>query len=967
MTPDQFIKKWQSIELKERSAAQSHFIDLCKLLDEPAPTDVDMTGDWFCFEKGASKSTGGEGWADVWKKNHFGWEYKGKRRNLQAAFAQLQQYALALENPPLLIVCDMDRIEIHTNWTNSVSEVFPLQLEDLREPKSRQLLKWAFTNPDKLKPAQTRQSITEKAAAEFAKLAQQLRQRGNKPEEVAHFINRLVFCMFAEDVDLLPNNMFKRLLERASKEPGKFADLSRGLFAAMKSGGDVGFESVKWFNGGLFDDDKSVQLNEGEIALTLKVADLDWAEIDPSIFGTLFERGLDPDKRSQLGAHYTDREKIEAIVEQVIAGPLLTDWEDRKLEISKEIAKAEKATGSARTKFKQKAASLYKTYLEKLRAFRVLDPACGSGNFLYLALHALKDLEHRAGIEAEVYGILRELPQIGPSSVKGIEINSYAAELARVTIWIGEIQWMRRNGFGAHENPILQPLQNIENRDAILSEEGKEPEWPEADVIIGNPPFLGDKKMKDALGDAYVDALRAKFQGRVSGGADLVTYWFEKAGSLCVEGKAVRFGFVATNGIRFGKNREILDRHLSNGLRIYNAISDDEWTVDGADVRVSIVCMDVKANATSPARLDGAAVDEIFSNLTGGPTTVDVTTARSLPQNKNRSFFGFCLAGPFGLKSEEARELLRLPKNVNGRPNSDVVKPLWNGVDVLRRHQDRWVIDFGVNTSEEEAALYESPFQIVETRVKPIRLQNKRPARKKYWWRHGETRPGLRKATADLSRWLITPETSKYRIFRWLPKAVAPEHSLIVIARDDDTTFGILQSRFHVIWVTAQGNHLGVGNDLRYNSTRTFDTFPFPVGLTPDIAAAIYADDPRAINIADAARKLDVLRETWLNPSDIVDRVPEAAEGFPDQIKPKVGQAASLKKRTVTKLYNAMPAWLTNAHAELDKAVAQAYGWPADISDEAVLANLLELNERRVEASNDATSAVFPQLKANGL
>lgn len=323
MTPDQFITKWKATELKERSAAQSHFIDLCRLLDEPAPTDADQTGDWYAFERGATKTTGGEGWADVWKRDHFGWEYKGKRKDLKAAFAQLQQYALALENPPLLVVCDMDRFEIHTNWTNSVSAIHEFSLDDLRDANIRQKLKWAFSDPERLKPGKTRQALTEEAAAEFAKLAHRLRERGHAAETVAHFINRLVFCMFAEDVDLLPNKMFKRMLEHAATRADEFQSLASDLFKAMKSGGRIGFEQVAWFNGGLFNDDTALALNADDIALTLVAAKLDWAEIDPSILGTLFERGLDPDKRSQLGAHYTDREKIMMIVDPVIVQPWL--------------------------------------------------------------------------------------------------------------------------------------------------------------------------------------------------------------------------------------------------------------------------------------------------------------------------------------------------------------------------------------------------------------------------------------------------------------------------------------------------------------------------------------------------------------------------------------------------------------------------------------------------------------------
>src|SRR5215831_12692474 len=314
------------------------FPHLCELLGEQAPTDADPKGEWYAFEKGATKTTGGEGWADVWKRGRFGWEYKSRGKDLRAAYAQLQRYAPALENPPLLIICDLARFEIHTNWTNTVSHTYEIRLDDLADSRKLRWLKWAFTDPEQLKPGLTRQTLTEQAAAEFARLAQRLRDRGHLSQTVTHFINRLVFCMFAEDVDLLPGKMFGRMLESAARSPSEFEALTSSLFAAMRAGGRIGFERVDWFNGGLFDDDKALPLTRDDIALVRVAAARDWAEIDPSIFGTLFERGLDPDKRSQLGAHYTDRDKIMLIIEPVIARPLRAEWERTKTVIAEHMA-----------------------------------------------------------------------------------------------------------------------------------------------------------------------------------------------------------------------------------------------------------------------------------------------------------------------------------------------------------------------------------------------------------------------------------------------------------------------------------------------------------------------------------------------------------------------------------------------------------------------------------------------------
>ena len=496
MTPQEFINKWRASTLTERSASQQHFLDLCELLGEPKPADVDPAGEWYCFEKGARKDSGGDGWADVWKHHHFAWEYKGKRKDLDAAFEQLRQYALALENPPLLIVSDMQRFRIRTNWTNSVSKTYQFDLEDLADAATRDLLKWAFSDPERLRPGETRQALTEQAAQSFATVAQALRRRGYDPLAVAHFVNRLVFCMFADDVGLLPGHMFTRMLEQAQRTPEQFADLAGDLFRVMASGGRVGFETVDWFNGGMFDNDTAVPLEKSDIDTVLAASNLDWSEVDPSILGTLFERGLDPSNRTQLGAHYTDRDKIMLLVEPVVIRPWLAGWAAEKAEIAAELERADAAKSrSTRTTRRNEAESRYRTFLDRLRAFTVLDPACGSGNFLYLALQALKDLEHLVQVEAEALGgFQREFPGIGPANVKGIEINPYAAELARVSVWIGEIQWMRRNGFSESRDPILKPLDTIECRDAILTPDNTEPEWPEAEVVIGNPPFLGNGK-----------------------------------------------------------------------------------------------------------------------------------------------------------------------------------------------------------------------------------------------------------------------------------------------------------------------------------------------------------------------------------------------------------------------------------------------------------------------------------------
>ena len=755
--------------------------------------------------------------------------------------------------------------------------------------------------------------------------------------------------MFAEDVGLLPQQMFTRMLREAKRSPDTFPELAGELFRAMSRGGRVGFESVHWFNGDLFNDDTALPLQRSEIETALAAAALDWSEIDPSILGTLFERGLDPDKRSQLGAHYTDRDKIMLIVDPVIVRPWLGEWATAKEEIAACLKRMDRARSrAARTRQRAQAEGVLRELLERLRGFTVLDPACGSGNFLYLALHALKDLEHRVQLEAEAMGLQRSFPAVGPANMRGIELNGYAAELARVSVWIGEIQWMRRNGFQESRDPILKPLEAIECRDAILSDEGTEPEWPAADVVIGNPPFLGGKLLRSGLGGEYVRALRQVYGSRLHGEADLVCHWFDKMSRMIEGGVATRAGLVATNSIRGGRNRSVLDRIIERG-RIFDAWSDEPWVVDGAAVRVSLVAFEAADNG-APTRLNGERVEGVNADLTAADTA-DLGQAQRLDGNRGISFMGDTKNGAFDVPGDLAREWLRLPRNPNGRGNGAVLKPWMNGMDVTRRPAGKWIIDFGSSMSENDAALYEAPFRHVETHVKPVRERNRGRKVREYWWLHEAPRPVMWRALRGLRRYIATPTVAKHRLFVWLDAGICPDHQLIVIAREDDTTFGILHSRFHEAWSLRLGTSLE--DRPRYTPTTTFEPFPFPEGLSPNLPASGYADDTRAVAIAQAARRLVELRNRWLNPPEWVEWVDEPVPGYPKRPAARDEAAAkALKDRTLTKLYNARPKWLQDAHTALDEAVAAAYGWPGNISEEDALNELLTQNSAYSEQSD---------------
>jgi type II restriction/modification system DNA methylase subunit YeeA len=390
----------------------------------------------------------------------------------------------------------------------------------------------------------------------------------------------------------------------------------------------------------------------------------------------------------------------------------------------------------------------------------------------------------------------------------------------------------------------------------------------------------------------------------------------------------------------------VLDQICSTE-RIFDAWSDEEWAIDGAAVRVSIVCFEARSTAEIRSiRLNDALVNVVFPDLTAGAT--DLTKGFRLRENAGQAFQGSKKIGPFEVSGEIARSWLMAPINPNGRPNSEVLKQSWIAIDVVRSPRDMWIIDFGLTMSENDAALYELPYAHVLEHVRPLREQNNRETRKRFWWRHGDGQPAMRAATSHLPRFIVTPEVAKYRIFRWAPASVLPDCKLMVIARSDDVTFGVLQSRFHQSWSVGVGSWHGAGNDPRYTIATCFETFPFPEGLTPDVSSSVYATDARAEKVATAAKRLNELRETWLRPSDRIRREPEVVPNYPDRILPIDDKAvALLKKRTLTNLYNERPTWLANAHADLDAAVAAAYGWSADISDDAVLAKLFALNQAR--------------------
>lgn len=1049
MTVAEFKKKWLRYSGKETSAYQEHFNDLCHLLGLPSPAEADPTGsDWFCFQKrvvkdlellvvepdGAEAPKEKRGFADVWRKDAFAWEYKGKHKDLDDAHRQLQRYRESLLNPPLLVVCDFERFIIRTNFNGTVQEVYDFHLTRIDEPRNWRVLRALFTDPESLRPVRTTAEVTEALAGHIAEIAKSLQKREavelvdaktraemnfaqRKNLRIARFLNRLIFCFFAEDTGLLPPRLFSDLLKLGLDDPHHLAEAMETLFGVMATGGTFGKDKIRHFNGHLFEEATVFELTDEELKQLAEAGESSWQFIQPSIMGTLFERALEPEQRSQLGAHYTSEDDIKTLVEPVLMAPLRREWAALKRTLAPAYAKG-KGTPAQRDELA--------AFQKKLAATTVLDPACGSGNFLYVSLQLL------LGLEKELLAVATQLgfklaPKVGVQQLRAIEINPYAYELAQVSVQIGYLQWRRDNGFDNDRTPVLQNLDGFHNEDALLEPHfGRKPKnlkearadehtadtnlkfytervWPKCDVIVGNPPFLGDKLMRSELGDSYVSELRRTFAARIPGQSDLCCYWFEKARAQIEKKCCRRAGLLATQGIRGGANREVLKRIKASG-DIFFAVSDREWILSGAMVHVSMVGFD--DGTESDRVLNGTKVAAIPANLSH---LIDVTEAQRIEANREIGYIGVSMHGPFDLAENAATTLVWTAGNPNLRPNSDVVRPVLNALEITKREETRWLVSFPPEIDSSVASQYEAAFKFVTERVFPVREKNNRKAYRDRWWLPGEARPALQSKLTSLARFIATPRVSKHRIFVWITPECLPSDATVAFALSDDVSFGLLHSRMHEVWSLAQGTQLREKESgFRYTPTTCFETFPFPFALkeplpqgesTPQSEAsaahyhftgkedpAPYGEAQHRAAIAAAAKELNELRERWLNPpewtktvtlefpgtvggpwSRFIDaKTVDASTGLGTVRYPRLEPrdekcAADLKKRTLTALYNERPAWLAHAHQKLDAAVAAAYGWPPDLTDEQILEKLLALNLHR--AAEEAKSATKPKTR----
>ena len=949
LSVDEFVGKWRAAEGGEASAAQSQFNDLCAVLGVETPSEADAAGRGadYCFEKRTADRKA----ADVWKRNHFAWEYKSPGKSLDEALLQINtRYRDALGNPPILIASDMKRFRIRTNFTGTHPREIDFSLKDFADNPDHflKILRDAFLDPQALHPDNDPRHITERAASRIGEVADALRQRdGGDPGVVARFLIRLIFCMFAEGVDLFRpdgpspaaaprerRRPLRDVLHHLRLHPEHSQETIADLFDAMArpDRGTWGSVIIPWFNGGLFDDSakREILRLSGDLLLILEEVDaLDWSKIDPAIMGALFERGLNPAMRSARGAHYTDADSIMRVVRPVIVDPLRREFDDLKQACAEEAGDravgeppASPYNGSLPLEHEAlgEPQRLALAFHQRLADVRVLDPACGSGNFLYIALRELKQLEQEfldwAAAELRLGTLGR---RVGPGNMLGIDIDEFAVDLTRASLWIGEIQWVQERTAEYTRRPILGSTSQIECRDALLEQDvfgnpqPKPAEWPEAEFIIGNPPFLGSSRMRLELGGEYVNDLHEAWGHAVHGGSDLSVYWHESARWQIAFGRAKRAGLLTTQQIRGVYGRVVLQRILDTGS-IFFAYSDEPWIGEGAAVRIAIVGQDDGTERTR--MLDGLDVDTINVDLSSG---ADVSRAEQLLSNSTISTMGVKPNGAFEISPKEADAMRSAPLNINGRSNSEVIHPFVTADDLVTGRRDRWIIDFDHEQDESIAAEYELPYEYLKRHVMPERAKVRSLTARVHWWLFERPRPHLRVILREGKRFIVTPRVSRHRFFVWIEPPTIVDSGAVVIDRSDDYAFGVLSSKIHTVWALAAGTRLATGPN-RYVHTSTFNTFPFPWSLDAPDGALGDVQLAHQAAISQAAKNLDDARSEWLS----------ADPG-----------------RTMTRLYNAMPTWFENRQKILDEAVIDAYGWPHDISEEEILKRLLALNLKR--------------------
>jgi hypothetical protein len=1065
MSPDAFISRWSAASANERSNSQSFLSELADLLQVERPHNHFDHG--YAFEFTVTEhhhdGTTSARRIDLYKRGCFVLESKQfqtaqpdptaleqaaaaaaaihqRRRTapirgtdqwddaMTRARGQAERYIRALPasepNPPFLIVVDVGAsIELYADFTQAGKAYLPfpdprrfrIRLADLKDESIRERLRLVWTDPLSLDPARKSAEVTRDIAAYLAELAKSYESAGHPPQVVADFLSRCLFCMFAEDVGLLPKDSFKNLLGQVNDDGSGFQPLLGQLFREMNTGTDFSTvlrKKLLQFNGGLFADDTVLPVNKHQLSLLRSASGLNWRNVEPAIFGTLLERALNPHDRHKLGAHYTPRAYVERLVLPTVIEPLRAEWESVRTA----------ALTHARLGKVDKAIKEIRDWHHKLCQVKVLDPACGSGNFLYVTLEHMKRLEGEVLLELEKYGD-RELTfemqhfSVDPHQFLGIEVNPRAASITELVLWIGYLQWhFRTRGQTMPAEPIIKKFKNIECRDAVLAWDGdpqpvtrgmalenpdlpglpdqlrkevlrflkncegrpgvqfelvwenpneivtvwdrrsykkdlvtgreipdeskriplltyKNPrpaEWPQADYIVGNPPFLGKSKLREATGDGYAETLRKAYPD-VPESTDFVMYWWQKAALNVRSGHSRRFGLITTNSLRQTFNRRVIEDHMSAKppIHVVFAIGDHPWveSADGAAVRIAMTVGALSPQSgelfevKSEEEQDDGSANVAFEERTG-VILPDLTLGANIPSmvplqsNEGLTSNGVMLGGRGFLVSD----------GLQG-PGA-IVRPIMNGNDVLQTPRSFRVIDFYGMTVEQARSAAPDAYQQLLTRVKPERDANRRAARRERWWLFSEVMPQMRRMLNGLRRYVATPETAKHRIFVFLNTHIVAEHPLIALALDDAYNLGVLSSRVHVAYSLASGGTLE--DRPRYNKSRCFDPFPFPD-----------CTEPQRDRIRKIAEELDAHRKRVQaqHPGLTLTGMYNVLE------KLRANQPLTTKEKLIHD--QALVSTLKQLHDDLDAAVFDAYHWPRTLTDAEILERLVALNAER--------------------
>ncbi len=1025
----QFLTTWRGSQGNERANYQNFFRDLCDALGVMAPPPKgNVSGDPYCFDKEIkffhSDRDSTTRFADFYKEGHLlveakqGSDLSGKgtakrgtetyRKAMEKAFFQARAYVKQLDvKPPFLMTCDIGShfelwMDFNGSYTIGYGARERLDLDDLLRPEVFDRFVAIFADPQSLNPEKYRARVTRDVAAELAKLAKWLEEQQHDPHEVANFLMRCIFTMFAEDVELLPRDVFKTALnERWIADPRRFKPEIEALWQTMNTGGSFGFERILRFNGSFFADATAFELPKEQLETLFRAADKDWSQVEPAIFGTLLERALDTKERSRLGAHYTPRSYVERLVRPVVIDPIRQEWQQVEMEVDR-LLKLDEGQEESTTAQKKKAETEIRAFVKRLREVKILDPACGSGNFLYVTLDLLKTLEAEVVQRlVDVVGAVQlETEQVNPSQFLGIEVNPRAAAIAELVIWIGYLQWhFKRYGTTPPPEPVLQNFHNIEHRDAVLAYDGKEEaidpktgkvktrwggrtmkhpvtgedvpdpsdqtpiyryinarsaEWQEADYIVSNPPFIANSDMRELLGDGYAETVREVYSD-IPATVDYVMYWWHKSAKTLQERKTHRFGLITTNTIRQERQRVVIEFHQQHKepIRLFFAIPDHPW-LEGGDAAVTVAMTGAELEKTKSSQMP--LLGKSSKKGTLHEWEISYSTVKFITSSLQSSLSAndaIQLRANFNLAAkgfEPGCLGFTVVKSEFGIREQSLIRPFKKLSHLVKGRNLEFVID--VNHIENENDLMSiSPYiyQHLVDHVKSVRAVNNDQRLREKWWQYRRSNEILKKAISGLDRYVVTGRTAKHRCFFFSEVEALCETEVICIGLDDAFALGILSSTIHSAWALSARSDLG-GNTPRYFHDACFNTFPFP---TPTLE--------QEQKIRELGEKLDAHRKRvqTQHPDVTITGMYNLLE------KLRRGEPFTDSDRT----YNdkALVSTLKQIHDDLDSAVFEAYGWQPTLSDDEILEKLVALNaDRAEEERNGLVRWLRPDYQAPG-